>query len=166
MPLPTDAEIRQAFVTLGQLAAAGSYYNGLPSGTTVLSDTEKTAMTGALQYLSRANITPLESVDRTTQLPSTPFFTATRQGVYLVVGYFLLTTSASAGTATFGLAWNDGRLAQSENQLTNVPITGTGQKSFTKAVVLGAGQSISANVALNGVTGAPVYSVYARIIEL
>jgi hypothetical protein len=163
MGLPTDADLRQAFTSLGQMAAAGNYYAQILSQ---LSDAEKQAMLAAIQTLSRGNITPLESIDRVTSLPNTPFFTAVRQGVYLVLGYIVLTQAATAGTVTFGLSWNDGRLAQSENQLVNIPITSTGQKSFVKALVLGAGQGVSANVTLNGVTGSPMYSIYARIVEL
>lgn len=164
--LPTDTEGRQALLALGRLTQAASYYAGLPNGDVQLSAQEKADLVNALQTLTRANITGFQVQNRSTPIPSTPFFTAPRSSMYFVTGYFVQSQAAAAGTATCTLTWNDGLLNQSENQFSGVPLTGTGQRSFVKAIMLAAGQTINVAVTLPGVSGTPIYHIFARVIEL
>jgi len=51
MPLPTDADLRTAFLTLGRLARSGSYYDGLPSGSAVLSAAEEQSLLDTIRTI-------------------------------------------------------------------------------------------------------------------
>lgn len=162
MGLPTNQDLRTAFTAFGQLVQAAGYY--AQSGAT-FTDAERQSLQDNLELLTRGNITPLEVLDRATALPITPFFTAARPGMYLIIGYFILSNVANAGTATVTLTWNDGKGTRSEAQLSSVSMTVAGQKTFMKPIVLAQGQSVSAQISYTGVTGSPLYSIYARIIE-